>query len=148
MGFFSDYWNESSQRERRDVVKNDRQTYLDRAVADANVGGGRYATLQKQTVIGAKSGPTYPRLPASSPWSDNPDKAVGARVDQDGFEVREPTNPLPEQPSLLLTAEASRSGSLGAGDNGAPGPEPVEHSSGVSTGSPTSRKVFRAVSDN
>ena len=43
-------------------------TYHDIAASEAGALGGRYGAVSKTGVIG--SGPTYPRLPASSPWAE------------------------------------------------------------------------------
>jgi len=66
------------QRERREVLNNDRlvrqrqgDTFHSRAVADAAMElGGRFASIAKPIVTGG--GPSYPTLPAASPWHKDP----------------------------------------------------------------------------
>jgi|SRR5215813_5385385 len=45
-------------------------TFFGRAIAEAQQGPGRFANAEHSMVTAA--GPTYPRLPASSPWSHDP----------------------------------------------------------------------------
>jgi hypothetical protein len=66
--------NESSQSERRAVLKNEREvgTYHQIAAAEAGAVGGRFAAESKQRVVGSKPWVGYPALPMSSPWHDDP----------------------------------------------------------------------------
>jgi len=62
--------NNSSQRERRAVIKNDATTFHDFAQSQADEVGGRFA---KPTQVSGKDPATlYPKLPTSSPWSSDP----------------------------------------------------------------------------
>jgi hypothetical protein len=60
--------NNSDQKERRAVLKNDATTYLGHTHSDL---GGRFAATAPLNVTGA-SPISYPKLPASSPWSCDP----------------------------------------------------------------------------
>jgi hypothetical protein len=83
--------DEISQRERREVLRNDRKvreaaTYHSIAMAGVDdERGGRYATSgSKQTVIGA-SPIAYPAQPAGSPWAKEPigtEPPLGYSVDE------------------------------------------------------------------
>jgi hypothetical protein len=64
--------NDSNQAERRSVQ---RDTYLSRAEADADMVGGRW---KKQTETRVTGTPTYPQQPESSPWARSLDEVVGA----------------------------------------------------------------------
>jgi hypothetical protein len=66
------------QRERREVLENDRRvreqqkgsTYFQHAVAEADEPRGRFQNSSgTTTVIGRDGPPAYPTLPASSPWA-------------------------------------------------------------------------------
>jgi hypothetical protein len=62
-----DFNNQSSQSERQRVK---RDTYLTRAQSDADLTSqGRF---KRETATRATGTPTYPSLPASSPWHSDP----------------------------------------------------------------------------
>ena len=77
------YENETSQRERKAVLKND--TFLSRAMADDELGlGGRFKRLSNATIVGATPGPQVPTLPEGSPWSNDPvgdERPLGFEID-------------------------------------------------------------------
>ena len=67
-----EYVNDSSQDERKTMLKNDRQarTYFERA--QESIGdelGGRYRPLTKPSV---EAVPSVPRQPPNSPWHSDP----------------------------------------------------------------------------
>jgi hypothetical protein len=62
--------NNSSQKERRAVIKNDATTLHRFAQSEASDIGGRFA--KPQTVNASEQAVHYPRLPTSSPWSCDP----------------------------------------------------------------------------
>ena len=65
-----EFVNDSTQAERREVVKNDRSTYLDHARANEEmVAQGRFAKVNATPVAGV---PEYPRQPEGSPWHHDP----------------------------------------------------------------------------
>jgi hypothetical protein len=66
----SDYHNEASQKQRADVLKNDRNNTLQfRTSADLGLENtGRFA--KPFAVTGTEPSAQYPRLPPSSPWHD------------------------------------------------------------------------------
>jgi hypothetical protein len=81
------YRNEATQSEKREVL---RDTYLSRAQADADQIGGRFKKVAETRVTGV---PTYPSLPANSPWSQGFDQNVEPPL---GFAVDEmPANEIP-----------------------------------------------------
>jgi hypothetical protein len=63
--------NESSQSERRAILRNEREvgTYHAFAAGEAGVVGGRFAARERSAVTGATPAPQYPTLPANSPWA-------------------------------------------------------------------------------
>jgi hypothetical protein len=65
--------NDSSQSERRAILRNEREvgTYHAFATGEAGAVGGRFAAREKSTVIGAGQ-VAYPALPANSPWYNDP----------------------------------------------------------------------------
>ena len=82
--------SEYTQAEKRRVL---RDTLHTRAVAEANMIGGRWATESQTRVVG--SGVEYPQLPPDSPWRDDPvpvEPPLGINVDEmvpvgEAFEV-------------------------------------------------------------
>lgn len=75
--------NETTQDERREVLKD---TLLARAQADVDLTSqGRF---KQQTTAHVSDVPTYPTLPASSPWSKGLDEIVGVEPEL-GFAVDE-----------------------------------------------------------
>ena len=58
--------NNSSQAERKQFVKD---TFHSRTRDEA---GGRFAQVNKSTVVGSDPATLYPRLPSGSPWSSDP----------------------------------------------------------------------------
>jgi len=75
--------NNSSQKERRQVIRNDATTLHDFAQSAAGEISGRWA--KPATVNASEQAAHYPRLPTSSPWS-NPIEAVEPPL---GFSVEE-----------------------------------------------------------
>jgi len=77
----SEYHNETSQRERREALRND--TYLSRAQGNADSPvGGRYAKELATQVVGV---PRYPMLPSTSPWSHDAtgdEPSLGYSIDE------------------------------------------------------------------
>ena len=61
-------------QDKLNVLLNDglirKDTFATRAAAEADNIRGRFAAHEKATVTGADPSVEYPRLPASSPWSD------------------------------------------------------------------------------
>ena len=82
-----DFVNDSSQEERKAMLKNDRQarTYFERA--QETVGeemGGRFKHLGSGTVVGASPSP-IPRQPPNSPFAGDPcgqEPPLGYSVDE------------------------------------------------------------------
>jgi hypothetical protein len=66
--------NESSQSERRAILRNEREvgTYHAFATSEAGAIGGRFAAEAKTRVTGVAPVPQYPAQPANSPWADEP----------------------------------------------------------------------------
>ena len=62
--------NDSDQKERRAVIKNDATTLHQFAQSEAGEIGGRYA--RPQTVNASQQAVHYPKLPTNSPWSSDP----------------------------------------------------------------------------
>jgi hypothetical protein len=89
--------NDSNQVERKRV---ERDTYLSRAQAEADQDGGRF---KKEITTTVNAVPTYPPLPASSPWASgfdqNVEPALGFAVD----EMPAVGNPNEIQASSTLT---------------------------------------------
>ena len=100
--------NEASQSERREVLRND--TMFSRQQNIVDDAGGRYAKLTPSNVIGSTSAPQYPKLPASSPWSQfdqNVEPVLGFSVNS-----MEPTGTHAEvqasiEPALIPSVVAS-----------------------------------------
>ncbi len=76
------YENETSQKLRREMLRNDRSTLLDHARAHADdAAGGRFKKEMATEVTGV---PQYPRLPATSPFASDPvppEEPLGFSVD-------------------------------------------------------------------
>jgi hypothetical protein len=72
--------NEPTQSEKREVL---RDSYLSRAVADADLSAqGRF---KRETATHVTGVPSYPQLPDSSPWSNDPvppEEQLGFSVDE------------------------------------------------------------------
>src|SRR5262245_6597409 len=71
--------NDTTQSERRTVQ---RDTYLARAQADAEMSAGGRVKRQKETMVTGT--PTYPTQPASSPWHSDPvpaEEPLGYEID-------------------------------------------------------------------
>jgi hypothetical protein len=67
----TDYRNKATQREREEVLRNDRaNTYAGRAQAEADEIQGRFSQREKATVIGIGA-IEYPQLPENS-WTNDP----------------------------------------------------------------------------
>jgi hypothetical protein len=136
--------SQEEQREREETLRNDldvkRQqaqreqsgTFFSHAEAAANdTAGGRFASVNVATVVGAEPAMKYPQLPSSSPWS-------GAQPEPG------PEPPLGfENPALETSADfAFPAEKLGAPVAAAPSSEilPCPSSGGVETsaGAPSS----------
>ena len=65
--------DEISQREKREVLRND--SYFSRQQNTIDDAGGRYARITPSKLTG--QGPSVPEQPASSPWSRGLDEIVG-----------------------------------------------------------------------
>jgi hypothetical protein len=103
--------NESSQSERRAVLRNEREvgTYHAFATSEAGAVGGRYGVVSKTRVIG--SGPVeYPALPSSSPWASDPippEPSFGMAID-----AMEPVGTHVEIEQSLQLAELQSGGGI------------------------------------
>jgi hypothetical protein len=120
--------DEISQRERRQVLENDRKvhdSYHNRALNDIEASqGGRFAAQSRTEVIGAAS--QYPRLPDSSPWAQ-PD-GVGPEPFIDGRDIPEPVGEVHEiEASLNASSSPAPDDGVGAGSGSPPsnGPAPT-----------------------
>jgi hypothetical protein len=93
--------NNADQQTRQQV---ERDTYLSRAEADADLTSqGRF---KKETTTRVTGVPTYPSLPASSPWSEGFDQSVEPAL---GFAVDEmPATGTPAEVQSSLDAAAAR----------------------------------------
>ena len=92
-----EFTNQSSQSERREVLRND--TYFARQSNSVDDAGGRYAKLTPATITGATT-PQYPPLPASSPWAHGFDTNIEPPLSVD-VNAMEPTGtPSEVQASL------------------------------------------------
>jgi hypothetical protein len=71
-----DYWNTNhplSQAQKLEELKHEKQTFLARAQADADLlNQGRFAKENQTEIISSKGPPTYPRQPENSPFASNP----------------------------------------------------------------------------
>ena len=84
--FFRVY-NDSSQAERRAILRNEREagTYHAFATSEAGAIGGRFAAETKTNVSGATPVPQYPTLPANSPFATEPvgqERPLGFPIDE------------------------------------------------------------------
>jgi hypothetical protein len=96
-----DFNNQSSQSERKAIVKND--TLFARQSNTVDDAGGRFAKLTPTKVIGSTPSPQYPQLPASSPWSQF-DQNVEPEL---GIDVNEmPAPAVPEEPTPCVASSA------------------------------------------
>ncbi len=80
-----DLKNDSSQSERRAVLKNESEasTFFQQAQIGLSLEGGRFAA-NDTTITGIEPAAQYPRLPASSPWSSDPvppERPTGVAID-------------------------------------------------------------------
>jgi hypothetical protein len=102
-----DFRNDSDQSERQRV---ERDTYLTRAQSDADLTSqGRF---KKETATRVTGVPTYPSLPASSPWhsgfDENVEPPLGFAVDAMPAvenEIQTPTLNSPEARALPAAVE-------------------------------------------
>jgi hypothetical protein len=96
----SDYWGQDrqlTQAEKREVLENDRNTYIERAQNEADLAAaGRFKVQQETTIIASKGAPSYPRQP-SGPWSSEPVPLPDPLTDQLGYDVNEVDPILPER---------------------------------------------------
>jgi hypothetical protein len=112
----ADYRNESSQKERADVLKNDRaNTYAGRAQAEHDLENvGRHA--KPNIVIGTGALPEYPRLPENS-WTNDPvppEAPLGHAID-----AQEPVGEIGEiEASLARTSNSDTSDLMSTGGAG------------------------------
>jgi len=99
--------SESSQAERRAVLKNEREasTYSQFAIADDS--GGRFKNQTPRMTVGATAAPQYPPQPAGSPWND--EEAIEPPL---GFSVDEmvPVGEAHEVAASLSEANPPRDG--------------------------------------
>ena len=95
-----DYDNQSSQDERRELLKD---TYLNRAAADADLASsGRF---KRETTTKVTGVPSYPQLPPSSPWANGFDQNVEPEL---GYAVDErPQEIQSSEPALSPATVAS-----------------------------------------
>ena len=109
-----------SQRERREVLENDRQVHADRKAttyrqhAEASVDddfGGRYARLTPTQVTGVGPVVRYPRLPADNPSNQ---LALTPKEEPLGYSI-EDQEPVGEPHELRASTPASQ---VGAGVGG------------------------------
>jgi hypothetical protein len=119
------YSNEATQAEKREVL---RDTYLNRAQSDADLTSqGRF---KRETVTRVTAVPTYPSLPASSPWAHGFDTNVEPPI---GFAVDE----VPAQSNLEVVGVEPP---LCADNLGGPMAPTDVYQSDVETGPPKSMK--------
>jgi len=80
--------DEISQAEKRRIMIEKRRLKTYHGHAQAAIDDerqGRFATLDKPTVIGQAAGPIYPAQPAGSPWHSDPcppEPSLGYSVDE------------------------------------------------------------------
>jgi hypothetical protein len=95
-----DFRNDSNQAERKRV---ERDTYLTRAQADTDLAAqGRF---KKETTTRVTGVPTYPSLPANSPWvqfDQNVEPELGFSVE----EMPAPAVSIPEEPTPSVASSA------------------------------------------
>jgi hypothetical protein len=95
-----DYWNPFSQSERKEILKNDRDTrdtFHSRAQAALDdESGGRFAKVTPRNVTGASPSAQYPRQPENSPYASNP-VPPGAAIDEVGYGINA-VEPVEERP--------------------------------------------------
>jgi hypothetical protein len=79
-----DYWNPFSQKERREIIANERDCFHSRAQAAVDLeSGGRFAKLTPNKVTGAEPISQVPRQP-SGPWAHGDPGAPDPVTDQFG----------------------------------------------------------------
>lgn len=103
----TDFNNRSTQREKAEVLRND--TYFHRAQVDQEL-GGRFA--KASVVAGEAPSVQYPRLPSSSPWSEDPvppEEPLSVDVN-----AQEPTGTPAEIEASLAMAPSSPCDGAGA----------------------------------
>jgi hypothetical protein len=71
--------NPSDQAERKQVVKND--CYFNRAIADADMIGGRFKKVTETIVTGTATYPTIPSGPWSTPDPSGEEQPLGYEID-------------------------------------------------------------------
>jgi hypothetical protein len=65
-----DYWNPFSQKERREIIANERDCFHSRAQAAVDLeSDGRFAKLTPNKVTSAEPISQVPRQPPNSPWA-------------------------------------------------------------------------------
>jgi hypothetical protein len=66
--------SEITQKDKVEALKNDRDTFFDRAQSQAGEEmGGRFKRFSKTVVIGAGGPPQYPKMPEGNPWKETAD---------------------------------------------------------------------------
>jgi hypothetical protein len=109
-----DYWIPFSQKERREIIANERDCFHSRAQAAVDLeSGGRFAKLTPNKVTSAEPISQVPRQPAGSPWASNP--VPPGELDQLGYDIN-------EVEAVLPTSSADQSN----GSPGDAGPETIE----------------------
>jgi hypothetical protein len=117
-----DYWNPFSQKERREIIPNERDCFHSRAQAAVDLeSGGRFAKLTPNKVTSAEPISQVPRQPAGSPWASNP--VPPGELDQLGYDIN-------EVEAVLPTSSADQS-------NGSPGDVGTEATEAVTASPPT-----------
>jgi hypothetical protein len=83
-----DYWSQSSQAERKEILANDRDTLHSRAAAQAELEAqGRFKRENETKIVGAGV-PSYPAIP-SGPWSGSNPVPPGDAIDKLGYDINE-----------------------------------------------------------
>jgi hypothetical protein len=133
------YWNEVDPKETRKIIQNERDTFLNRAQADADLlNSGRFAKEAATTVTGAKAVPSYPRLP-SGPWSEGDLGAPDPATDQLGYGINEVEPIIPERRDDATSAN----GLTSAVDASAPESPTKEGIAEVGLSTPPRKSSFR-----
>ncbi len=109
----------ATMAEKEQILRNDqRHTFQSRAIAEADEVRGRWAQINKATVVGSSGAPQYPQLPEASPWHNDPvphEEPLGHAID-----AHEPVGEVGEIEKSLATPSQSSHSVDARGQGGAP----------------------------
>jgi hypothetical protein len=109
----SGYWNTIDPKETKEIIRNERDCFMSRAEAAADLEASGRFKRQNETQVTGAAPVQYPALP-SGPWSSEPVPLPDPLTDQLGYEVNEVDPILPERRDDATSANGASSPSVDA----------------------------------